>query len=326
MRWAPRLSRGVRAVALGLTTFAAGRAHGSFEVLEDPQAYANAAAWAALRQGGHSETGVLDATDPLKQRAERVAGRIVGAAKRQAVREIRERARAKDHDAENVSEPALNERAMQSLTTDSLRALAKRSSVQVVVLDTPELNAFVLPAIRNTIFCTRGLLESLPNDAELAFVLAHELSHLLLYHGREHANAVGVAAMCQMAFIAAVDPTGGLLTEAALLAAVGAAAHLGIELPRQRTSEYAADALGLRLAASACFRPDRAALGLATIHKAVPGGTVGGYLYDHPSTQARLDAMRSAEGAARAAARDFRAVGCGNVLEALAATLGVAGK
>lgn len=75
-----------------------------------------------------------------------------------------------------------------------------------------------------------------------------------------------MAIVCQAAFIAAVDPTGGLLSEAALLAAMSTAAHLGIEMPSQRTSEYAADALSLRLAASACNWPERKARGLATSH------------------------------------------------------------
>lgn len=49
------------------------------------------------------------------------------------------------------------------------------------VLDSDDANAFALPG--GFVLITRGLLEKMESEEELAFVLGHELAHL---HGRDH--------------------------------------------------------------------------------------------------------------------------------------------
>lgn len=51
---------------------------------------------------------------------------------------------------------------------------------KLMVLQTDQLNAFAFPS--GTIAFTRGLLAQIRSDDELAFVLAHELGHLVLHH------------------------------------------------------------------------------------------------------------------------------------------------
>ena len=51
---------------------------------------------------------------------------------------------------------------------------------QFGVLDSPNVNAFAVPG--GTIFITRGLLERMRNEAELAGVLGHEIVHVLRKH------------------------------------------------------------------------------------------------------------------------------------------------
>jgi hypothetical protein len=53
--------------------------------------------------------------------------------------------------------------------------------VRFLLLDTPEPNAYAFPTGR--IYVTRGLLAALESEAELAAVLAHELSHVECRHG-----------------------------------------------------------------------------------------------------------------------------------------------
>ena len=52
------------------------------------------------------------------------------------------------------------------------------------VLDTPDLNAFALAG--GLIYITTGLLDQLDSEAQLLFVLAHELAHHELRHGIGH--------------------------------------------------------------------------------------------------------------------------------------------
>lgn len=49
------------------------------------------------------------------------------------------------------------------------------------ILDEPELTAYSLPG--GHVFVTRGLLEQLTSESELAFVLGHEIAHVDLEHG-----------------------------------------------------------------------------------------------------------------------------------------------
>ena len=50
----------------------------------------------------------------------------------------------------------------------------------VMILDTPEFNAFATPG--GHIFITRGLVESATSEDMLAAVIAHELAHIMLRH------------------------------------------------------------------------------------------------------------------------------------------------
>jgi predicted Zn-dependent protease len=61
------------------------------------------------------------------------------------------------------------------------------------VLDAPQLNAFAVPG--GTIFITRGLLEKMKSEAELAGVLSHEIVHVLKKH---HLKAIQKGALASL--------------------------------------------------------------------------------------------------------------------------------
>jgi predicted Zn-dependent protease len=65
---------------------------------------------------------------------------------------------------------------------------------QFGVLEAPQLNAFATPG--GNIFITRGLLERMRNEAELAGVLAHEIAHVLKKH---HLQAIQKGARMELA-------------------------------------------------------------------------------------------------------------------------------
>ncbi|HUQ24171.1 MAG TPA: M48 family metalloprotease [Burkholderiales bacterium] len=65
---------------------------------------------------------------------------------------------------------------------------------QFGVLEAPQLNAFAVPG--GTIFVTRGLVERMKSEAELAGVLAHEISHVLRKH---HLKAIQKGAQTALA-------------------------------------------------------------------------------------------------------------------------------
>jgi predicted Zn-dependent protease len=65
---------------------------------------------------------------------------------------------------------------------------------QFGVMDAPQLNAFAVPG--GTIFVTRGLVARMKTEAELAGVLAHEISHVLKKH---HLKAIQKGAQTALA-------------------------------------------------------------------------------------------------------------------------------
>jgi len=65
---------------------------------------------------------------------------------------------------------------------------------QFGVLDSPNVNAFAVPG--GTIFITRGLLDRMRNEAELAGVLGHEIVHVLRKH---HLKAIQKGAQTSLA-------------------------------------------------------------------------------------------------------------------------------
>ena len=54
------------------------------------------------------------------------------------------------------------------------------------LLNVPQVNAFALPG--GPMFIFTGLLKATENEAQLAGVMAHEMSHVILRHGTHEAS------------------------------------------------------------------------------------------------------------------------------------------
>ena len=95
--------------------------------------------------------------------------------------------------------PLVSDARMQRYVNNVGRWLAAQSDRpdlpwQFGVLDAPQLNAFAVPG--GTIFITRGLLERMRNEAELAGVLGHEIVHVVKKH---HLKAIQKGAATALA-------------------------------------------------------------------------------------------------------------------------------
>lgn len=143
-------------------------------------------------------------------------------------------------------------------------------------------NAFVLPG--NHVFVMTGLFRHLADEDELAAVLAHETAHNLARHAGERVSGnvlINVLARASLWF----DPGGTFLTW------MVPASRLLRELPHGRRQESEADALGVHLAAEACYDPRAAPRffrKLAAREEQDGGGAVADFLSTHPSHERRL--------------------------------------
>ncbi|MEO0971618.1 MAG: M48 family metallopeptidase [Pseudomonadota bacterium] len=93
--------------------------------------------------------------------------------------------------------------ALQALTSE-LAALWPEApyDFQLGILDMDAPNAMAAPG--GHVLVTRGLLDAVASENELAFVLAHELGH---FHNRDHLRTLGRVLVLQIAF-AAVSNSG----------------------------------------------------------------------------------------------------------------------
>jgi predicted Zn-dependent protease len=142
-----------------------------------------------------------------------------------------------------------------------------------------QINAFCMPGGKIAFFW--GILTELKlEDAEVAMIMGHEMTHAL----RDHARA-------QMGKQVA---TQGLIGLGAALLGLGAGgrqlAGMGgqlLSLKYSRDDETEADLIGLELAARAGYDPN-AAISLWTKMNQVASGAPPGFLSDHPSNPDRM--------------------------------------
>ena len=154
------------------------------------------------------------------------------------------------------------------------------------VLDTDSVNAFAAPG--GYVFITRGLLLRMRNEAELAGVLAHEISHVLKRH---HLNAIQKNAqtglMADLASIAASNSRHGEL--------VGKAIDTGTELYARgldKDDEFEADRMGVVIAARAGYDPYGLPAVLQTLEAMnVQDSSLALMFKTHPAPQKRLELL-----------------------------------
>ena len=119
-----------------------------------------------------------------------------------------------------------------------------------VLRDPETINAFALPG--GPIFITRGLLDKLENEAELAGVLGHETGHVIARHSAAQISKSQLAQGLVTAVGAAGSDDGSGGQHAAQVAAVVAQM---VQLKYGRGDEIQADTLGVRLMSEAGYDP-----------------------------------------------------------------------
>ena len=124
-------------------------------------------------------------------------------------------------------------------------------SVNVVLLNDPEINAFV--ATGQTVYVQSGLLEATDNVNQLQGVVAHELGHVIagdaIRSGQGQKQATGISILSLVLAAAAIAAGAGDAAMGVMMA--GQQAALGEFLAFTRAQEATADATGARLLSKA---------------------------------------------------------------------------
>jgi Zn-dependent protease with chaperone function len=120
---------------------------------------------------------------------------------------------------------------------------------QIKAVNAPEINAFAFPG--GPMYVNRGLIEAARNEAELAGVLAHEMSHVAMRHGTHQASKAYLSK-------AGLGILGGLLGKSSsskILNTIGGVGLNAVFLKFSRDDEYEADEVGAEILARAGYDP-----------------------------------------------------------------------
>jgi metalloendopeptidase OMA1, mitochondrial len=126
---------------------------------------------------------------------------------------------------------------------------------EFTVINSKEMNAFCLPGGKIVVYT--GIFPVAGNEAGLATVLSHEISHAIARHGAQR--------MTQGLILTAGLSAASLSLENnkykdLIIASIGAGATVGIVLPFSRKDEYEADEMGFIYMARAGYNPNEAVL------------------------------------------------------------------
>lgn len=154
------------------------------------------------------------------------------------------------------------------------------------VVNLREINAFALPG--GPMFLHRGMLQAARTDDEVAGVMAHELSHVILRHGTLQAAKAQKFQLGALAGQILGSIVGG--TKGAIIAQ-GSQFGLGTYfLKYSREYEREADLLGAQIMARAGYAPRQMANMFRTIQQQ-GGGAGPEWLSDHPDPGNRYAAI-----------------------------------
>ena len=184
--------------------------------------------------------------------------------------------------ARMVEDPVINEyvdRIGQNLVKHS----DAKVPFHIKVVDTDEVNAFAFPG--GYFYVNKGLLLAADNEAELAGVMAHEISHIIARHATARMSK---AQYLQLASIPALF-VGGYWAQMGIQNALGLGLNLEL-MGVTRESEREADQLGIQYLWNTGYDPNSFVSFFEKMQqdeKSKPG-RMAGWFRTHPSTDDRI--------------------------------------
>ena len=182
------------------------------------------------------------------------------------------------------------------------------------VLDSPVVNAFALPG--GYVYVTRGLLSHLNNEAQLAVVLGHEVTHVAARHASQRAASQQLGTLGLIGVALGGQAVFGGNTAQGVLDIGGTTAQL-LFLRYGRDDERESDQNGVDYAARVGYKTSEASAffnSLKRIGEQQEGGGIPNFLSTHPDpgereqTIQRISARWEAQGANIVEQEDYYAM------------------
>jgi len=178
-------------------------------------------------------------------------------------------------------------RVIEAAKQSKYAEMAKQFNWQVIVIkDDKTMNAFALPGGKIAVYT--GIFPIAKNEAGLAAILGHEVTHALARHGAERMSQGLLTQLgLEAANIALASQGTSPIVMQTAMTALGLGANVGVLLPFSRAHESEADYIGLLLAAQAGYDP-REAVRVWERMEQVSKGQPAEFLSTHPSHGTRI--------------------------------------
>jgi predicted Zn-dependent protease len=156
------------------------------------------------------------------------------------------------------------------------------------LVDSKDVNAWCMPGGKVVIYT--GLLGITQNEAALAVVMGHEITHAVAHHGNER--------MSQGALAQGLEIVGNIATannpkyNDLFNNIFAPTAQIAVLLPNSRNQEYEADRFGLNFAAMAGYNPNEAIPFWQRMAAASNGQKPPEFLSTHPADENRIARLK----------------------------------
>ncbi|WP_298221685.1 M48 family metallopeptidase [Flavobacterium sp.] len=170
------------------------------------------------------------------------------------------------------------------------------------LVESPDVNAWCMPGGKIVVYS--GILPITQDEAGLATVMGHEVSHALANHGAQRMSA---AQLQQLGAVGVQVAAGGKSeqTQQILQQAYGLGSQVGVMLPFSRSHESEADQIGLTLMAIAGYNPDQAVNFWQRMSAKSGGNAPPEFMSTHPSDATRIANIKNLVPEAKAEAAKF---------------------
>lgn len=180
---------------------------------------------------------------------------------------------------ESIGEKVLAESDMRDPNTPELY---RNTEFVFRVVDSPVVNAFALPG--GYVYVTRGLLAHVQNEAQLAVVLGHEITHVAARHASQQALKQQWGQIGILAGAIVVEQVLERPQAAKQLLDVGGSLFQLLNLKYGRDAERESDLRGVEYAARAGYKTDEAARFFTTLKRISEsqGASIPSWMSSHP--------------------------------------------
>jgi len=173
------------------------------------------------------------------------------------------------------------------------------------LVDSKEVNAWCMPGGKIVVYS--GILPITKDEAGLATVLGHEVSHALANHGAQRMSASQIE---QLGAVGVAVATGGQSAEKQQMwqQYYGIGSQVGVMLPFSRSHESEADKIGLTLMTIAGYNPEDAILFWQRMASQSGGQSQPEFMSTHPSDATRIANLKALIPQAREIAAKVNAI------------------